>query len=181
MNEHLKAVREFHDALSFPHAGVGTLPHLSDMEIIRYQVLLMEAGSDVLKAMKVGDMAEVLLGLVNLGYVALAAVAKEQGEIVVKPVSWHQDWSLLSVMRVVSDKINQCASGSTENYSEVYWLCAHLVRGFVNADFDKAFQMIHNNNMSRVTISGKSLYDDSDNIRKLKLRKAPDLCDCLYE
>ncbi len=181
MNQHLKSVREFHELLLFPQAKLGSARQLPDMEIIRYQSLLMEMGSDALKAIKAGDMPEILGGLVNLAYVALAAIAMQGEDVVDKPVSWHQDWSLLSVIKVVSDKINHCASGGTDNYSEVYCLCIHLVRGFVNADFDKAFQMIHDNNISRVKISGESLYGDTDHIRKLKLQKMPDLSDCLYE
>lgn len=181
MNAHLKSAREFHDLLSFPQAKPGSIPRLPDMGIIRYQALLMDAGSDVLKAIKAGDMPEILGGLVNLAYVALAAIAIQGGVVVDKPVFWHQDWSLLSVIKVLSDKINACASGGVDNYSEVYGLCIHLVRGFVNADFDKAFQMVHDNNISRVKISGESLYGDADNIHKLKLQTVPDLSDCLYE
>lgn len=181
MNEHLKLVREFHDLLLFPQAKSGAESRLSDMEIISYQALLMEAGSDVLKAIKAGDMPEILSELVNLAYVALAATAMQAEEVIDKPVLWHQDWSLLSVAKGVSDKISYCTSGCTDHYLEVYCLCAHLVRGFVNADFDKAFRMIHDNNISRVKVSGESLYVDANNIRKLKLQNKPDLCDCLYE
>ncbi|ESS73561.1 hypothetical protein MGMO_17c00260 [Methyloglobulus morosus KoM1] len=181
MNGHLKSVREFHEALLFPQAGPGTTLQLSDMEIIRYQALLMEAGSEVLKAIKAGEMAEMLVGLVDLAYVALAAIAMQGRDVIDKPVFWQHDGFVLSVMEAVSDKINRCASGSTDQYSEVYCLCIHLVRSFVNADFDKAFQMIHNNNLSRVKKSGESLYGDTDNIRKLKLHKSPDLSECLYE
>jgi hypothetical protein len=141
----------------------------------------MEAGSEVLKAIKAGEMAEMLVGLVDLAYVALAAIATQGGDVIDKPVFWQHDGFVLSVMKVVSDKINRCASGSTDQYSEVYCLCIHLARGFVNADFDKAFQMVHNNAISRVKKSGESIYDDTDNIRKIKLLKSPDLSECLYE
>ena len=181
MNEHLKLVREFHDTLLFPQAEPGSSLRLSDMEIIRYQALLMEAGSEVLKAIKAGEMAEILVGLVDLAYVALAAIAKQGGDVIDKPVYWQHDGFVLSVMKVVSDKINLCASGDTDEYSEVYSLCIHLARGFVNADFDKAFQMIHTYRISRLKTGGESLYADSDNIRYLKLQNSPDLSECLYE
>jgi hypothetical protein len=141
----------------------------------------MEAGSEVLNAIKVGDIVDILLGLVDLAYVASAAVAMQGGELVDKPVAWRHDGSVLSVMKIVSDKINQCASGGSDQYSEVYCLCNHLVRGFVNADFDKAFRMIHNNNVARLENSGESIYDVANNARKAKLRRTPDLSDCLYE
>jgi hypothetical protein len=51
----------------------------------------------------------------------------------------------------------------------------------VNADFNKAFVTVHKNRIARVKISGDSIYDDSDAIRKTKLQKSPDLGDCLYE
>jgi hypothetical protein len=181
MNEHLQLVRAFHAALSFPQAAAGTNGRLSDMEVTRYQALLMEAGCEVFKAIKAGEMAEILLGLTDLAYVALAAIAMQGGEVVDKPVSWKQDGFVLSVMQGVSDKINQCASGSTDSYSDVYCLCIHLARGFVNADFDKAFRMIHDYALARLKTSGESMYSDSESIRSLKLQKAPDLSECLYE
>jgi hypothetical protein len=79
MNIHLKLVREFHDALLLPQAEPGITLRLSDMEIIRYQVLLMEAGSEVLNAIKAGEMAEILVGLVDLSYAALVAIAIQGG------------------------------------------------------------------------------------------------------
>jgi hypothetical protein len=181
MNAHLKSVREFHNTFLFPLAGPGSTLPLPEMEIIKYQILLMEAGSEVLKAIKAGEMAEMLLGLVDLAYVALAAIAMQGGDVIDKPIFWRHDGFVLSVVKAVSDKINRCTSGSTDQYSEVYCLCIHLARGFVNANFDKAFQMIHDDNLFRVKKSRESLYDDTDNIRKLKLHNSPDLCECLYE
>jgi hypothetical protein len=151
------------------------------MEIIRYQALLMEAGSEVLKAIKAGEMAEILLGLVDLAYVALAAIAKQGGEVTDQPVSWRLDGFVLSVMQIISDNISHCTAGNAENYSAVYCLCVHLARGFVNADFDKAFQRVHQHAIARLQVSGESLYDDSDNFRASKLQKPCDLSECLYE
>lgn len=162
MNKHLKLVREFHDACSFPQAEQGVNRHLSDMDIVEHQALLMEAGSAVLKAIKTGEMVGILAGLVNLAYDALRAIARRGDDVTDHPVTWRHDGFILSIMRILSDKINQCTSGSSDDYSEVYGLCAHLTRSFINADFDKAFQMIHDSKMSHQA-------------------KAPDLSDCLYE
>jgi len=181
MNEHLKLVREFHDALSFPQAAVGVGLRLSDMEIIRYQSLLMEAGSEVLKAIKAGEMAEILLGLSDLAYVALAGIAAQGSDVTEMPVSWQHDGYVLSVMKVIADKINRCASGAADDYSEVYCLCIHLARGFVNADFNKAFTMLHAHHLARIKKGGQSIYRDAENIRRIKLENGPDLSECLYE
>lgn len=162
MNKHLTLVREFHDSCSFPQAEQGTNLHLSDMDIVIHQALLMEAGSTVLKALKAGEMVEILAGLVKLAYDALAAIAVRGDDVTEHPVTWRHDGFVVSIMRILSDKINKCTSGSSDDYSEVYGLCTHLARNFINADFDKAFQMIHDSKMSHQA-------------------KAPDLSDCLYE
>jgi len=162
MNKHLKLVREFHDALAVPQAEHGANTRLSDMDIVLRQALLMDEGSAALKAIKSGDMVEILAGLVNLAYSALGAVAMQGSEVTDHPVTWRHDGFVLSIMRILSDKINHCSSGSSDDYSAVYCLCIHLARGFINADFDKAFQMIHDGKMSKPV-------------------KIPDLSDCLYE
>jgi hypothetical protein len=162
MNKHLKLVREFHDTYSFPQAEQGANVRLSDMDIIMRQALLMEEGSTALKAIKAGDMVEILAGLVNLAYCALGAITMRGGDVIDHPVTWRHDGFVLSVMRVLSENINHCTSGSNDDYSAVYCLCAHLTNSFINADFDKAFQMIHDAKMS-------------------KPAKAPDLSECLYE
>lgn len=162
MNKHLKLVREFHDALSVPQAEHGAATRLSDMDVVLRQALLMDEGSAALKAIKSGDMVEILAGLVNLAYSALGAVAIQGGDVSDSPVTWRHDGFVVSIMRTLSDKINRCSSGSSDDYSAVYCLCIHLTRGFVNADFDKAFQMIHDGKMSKPV-------------------KIPDLSDCLYE
>ena len=181
MNAHLNAVRQFHEALLFQQAEAGATERMPDMDVIQYQALLMEAGSEVLKAIKAGEMSEILLGLVDLAYIALAAIARQGGEVTDQPVTWRLDGYVQSVMQIVSDKISHCTSGEAKNYSAVYCLCVHLARGFVNADFDKAFQRVHQHNMSRVQVSGESLYGDTDKLRTSKLQKSPDLNECLYE
>lgn len=162
MNKHLKLVREFHEAFSLPQAEHGANIRLSDMDVVLRQALLMDEGSAALKAVKSGDMVEILAGLVSLAYSALGAVAMQGGDVTILPVAWRHDGFVLSIMRILSDKINHCSSGSSDDYSAVYCLCIHLARGFINADFDKAFQMIHDGKMSKPV-------------------KIPDLSDCLYE
>ena len=162
MNKNLKLVREFHDTFSIPQAEQGANVRLSDMDVVLRLALLMDEGSAALKAIKAGDMVEILAGLVNLAYSALGAVALQGGDVTELPVTWRHDGFVVSIMRALSDKIHNCTSGSTDDYSAVYCLCIHLTRGFINADFDKAFQMIHAGKMSKPV-------------------KIPDLSDCLYE
>ena len=162
MNKHLKLVREFNDTYALPQAEQGNNAHLSDMDIVTHQALLMAAGSAVLTAIKSGDRVEILTGLINLAYHALAAIAMRGGDVIERPVHWRNDGFVGSIMRILSDKINHCTTGKAEDYSELYCLCAHLTNSFINADFDKAFQMLHESKMS-------------------KQLKAPDLSECLYE
>jgi hypothetical protein len=181
MNKHLKLVREFHSAFSYHQADEGANEKPSDMEIISRQALLMEAGSTVLHALKSGDMVAILTGLVELAYCALGAIAEQGGEVVEYAPSWQHDGFVLSLMQLVSSHINACTSGSTEQYSAVYGLCAHLSRSFLNADFDKAMQMLHANNMAQLATTGLSLYDNAAARKKLTPLTTPDLSDCLYE
>jgi len=181
MNEHLRSVREFHVLLLIPQQEHGVPIRFSDMEIIRYQTLLMEKDSEVLKAIQSGEMAEILLGLVDLAYVALAAIGREGGDVIEKPVFWRLDGFVLSVMQILSDTISQCTTGHPKSYSAVYCLCIHLARSFVNADFDKAFQKVHQHTIARLKQNGESFYSDSDSIHLSKLKKSCELSDCLYE
>ena len=181
MNNHLKLVREFHDAGSFPQAVQGANVRLSEMDIIMRQALLMEEGSKLFKAIKAGDMVEILAGTINLAYCALGAIAIQGADVLDQPVLWQHDGFVISLMRLFSDKINNCASGSPDNYSEVYCLCVYLPRSFINADFDKAFQMVHDSKMSRLGKSGKLTNENAEEILKSKFFKTPDLSDCLYE
>lgn len=162
MNKHLKSVREFHDTFFLLQAEHGANARLSDMNIILRQALLMDAGSATLKAIKSGDMVEILSGLVNLAYSALGAIAIQGGDVTESPVTWRHDGFVLSIMRILSDGIHRCSSGNPEDYSGVYCLCAHLSRIFINADFDLAFQRVHEGKMSQA-------------------QTTPDLSDCLYE
>jgi len=180
MNKHLKLVREFHDAFSFPQAEHGANVRLSEMDIIMRQALLMEEGSELLKAIKAGDMVDILAGMIDLAYSALGAIAIQGADVSDRPVSWQHDGHVISLMRLFSDKINNCSSGSPDNYSEVYCLCVYLSRSFINADFDKAFQMVHDSKMFRL---GKGILtnENIEEILRSKYFKTPDLSDCLYE
>jgi len=165
MNKHLKLVKDLNN-LNNTLASDG---HFSDMDIVHHQALLMQQGSVVLKAIKVGDMVEILFGMIKLATTAVEAIAARGGDVMELPVTWRHDGSVISVMRTVSDKINQCSSGATEDYSAVYCLCVHLTRNFINADFDKAFQAL--NDFKKV----------ANNINSLEQSKAPDLSDYLFE
>jgi hypothetical protein len=181
MNKHLNSVRALHEAGSFPQAEQGANRRLSDMDIILRQALLMEGGSEVLKALKAGEMTRILLGLVDLAYYALSAIALQGAEVTDRPVAWRHDGSVISIMRLLSDKINHCAAGGAENYSDVYGVCVHLTGSFLNADFDKAFQVVHGSYMSRLAENGGSAFDDAGKMRKSKLFKEGDLNECLFE
>lgn len=161
MNKHLKLIQDLTPSTS--------TAHFSDMDIVKHQALLMQAGSCVFKAIKVGDMVEILLGLMNLATTAIEAISARGGDVEELPVTWRHDGSVISVMRTMSDKINQCSSGTAEDYSAVYCLCMHLTRHFINADFDKAFQTM---------IDFKTAKSAAG---KLESSTAPDLSDCLYE
>lgn len=181
MNKHLRLVRAYHDACSWAQAEFGASAQLSDMDRVLRQALLMESGAEALKAIKAGEMADILVGLVDVAYCALGAIAKAGSDVIDRPVSWQHDGFVLSVMRLLSEKIDRCASGNTDDYSEAYCVCAHLASSFLNADFDKAFQKLHDSYMSELSENGRTIYDDAETIRKAKPIKAPDLSDCLYE
>lgn len=100
-----------------------------------------------------------------------------QGRYVIdKSVFWQQDGVARFVEKVIFDKTSHYTSGTANNYSEACCLCLHL-GGIVNTDFDKG-QLINNLNLSLVN-EGGFIYDETDNLRKLKLKKVPDLSECL--
>jgi len=100
----------------------------------------MEEGSKLFLEIKAGDMVEILEAMIDLAYCALGAIAIQGADVLDQPVSWQHDGHVISLMRLFSDKINHCASGSPDNYSDVYCLCVYLSRSFINADFDKPFK-----------------------------------------
>ncbi|WP_262963792.1 nucleoside triphosphate pyrophosphohydrolase family protein [Methylobacter psychrophilus] len=172
MNKNLQLVREFHDVFSCRQAQQGANLSLSEMDIILRQGLLMEEGSQLFKAFKAGDMVAILAAMINLSYCALQAIAIAGADVLDRPVAWQHDGHIISLMRLFSDKINHCTSGNPEDYSAVYCLCAYLSRSFINADFDKAFQMIHDGKMSQV---------GDEQPEEIPKHKVGDLSDCLYE
>ena len=176
MNEHLKLVRALNDSFSFPQAEHGANAHLSDMDIIAHQALLLGKGSVAFKAIKRGVMADILAALVDLAYCALGAIAMRGADVAEHPVSWHHEKSVLPLVQLLSDKISHCSTGSADDYSEVYCLCVALASGFLNADFDKAFKKVHDNYLANRKVSGKFFCETLEEIRK-----TPDLSDCLYE
>lgn len=180
MHKHLQKVREFHEQFGISQPEYPETSHLSDMDIVMRQALLMDCGSETFKAITAGDLAKILAGLVDLAYNALAAIACRGDDVIATSVTWRQDGSVLSVMRVLADKINQCASGESIHYSALYNLCEQLARGFINADFDKAFGMVHRNLMNTAHPVGSG-HDYSQRLAQETLPQAPDLSDALYE
>jgi hypothetical protein len=179
MNKHLQLVREFHDQFGIDQPEYPDTVHLSSMDIVMRQALLMDCGSETLKAVTAGDLVKILAGLVDLAYNALAAIACRGDDVIATSVVWRQDGSVLSVMRVLSDKIDSCSSGESIHYSALYNICEQLARGFINADFDKAFRSVHENLMARAPRGGSDNYQQR--IERETLPVAPDLSDALYE
>ena len=181
MNTNLKLVRKFYQAVSVPLAEIETNLKMSEMDIIFQQALLMEEGSAIFRAIKAGDMVDILAGMINLAYVALGAIAIQGGDVIDKPVHWQHDGYIISLMRLFSDKIHHCASGSLDSYSDVYCLCVYLSRSFINANFDKAFLMVHDNKMDWISKNDVELHKNSKEVLRSTYFKTPDLSDCLYE
>ncbi|WP_150048981.1 MULTISPECIES: nucleoside triphosphate pyrophosphohydrolase family protein [Methylomonas] len=180
MNKHLQLVREFHDSFGIVQPVYPDSMHLADMDVVMRQALLMDCASETFKALTAGDLVKILAGLVDLAYNALAAIACSGGDVLATPASWRQDGSVLSIVKALSEKISLCASGETVHYSGLYMLCVQLVRGFVNADFDKAFEMVHANLLNSLS-QGRSGGDYGERIARETLPPAPDLSDALYE
>lgn len=176
MNQHLAAIRAYHDALSIPQAEYGSAVEVSDMDIILRQALLMDGGSETFKAIKSGEMAAILAGLTDLAYYALAALALSGNDVSDEPVDWRHDGFVLSVMTLLSAEIDRCKNGDAKNYSALYCLCVHLTKAFLNADFNGAFRCVHSNNMARL-----NAVKNADRITQLQLPKAPDLSEFMYE
>lgn len=175
MNQHLQLVREFRKKFDFP----ASEDHLSDMAIVMRQAWLMEAGTQTLQAVKHGDMAEILARLTGLVYLALNAIAQRNCECEVneKPVFWRHDGTVLSLMRQLSERINACSSGLCKDYSELYFFTAQLTRGFLNADFDKAFSAFHQHQLETGIVYKQRIQDQGE----VDWTRLPDLSDCLYE
>ncbi|MEC4750187.1 nucleoside triphosphate pyrophosphohydrolase family protein [Methylomicrobium sp. Wu6] len=175
MNKHLQLVREFREKLDYPAAS----GHVSDMHIVLRQAWLMDAGKQALLAIKQGDMAKILTRLTALVYLALNAIAEQgcESEVDKQPVFWRHDGTVLSLMRLISERINACSSGRCKDYSELYCVTAQITSSFLNADFDKAFSAFHQHQLETGTAYGLEV----ENQGEVDWRKLPDLSDCLYE
>ncbi|WP_411726949.1 hypothetical protein [Methyloglobulus sp.] len=173
MHHHLELVKTMQPHPKFKE---GEIPHISDMDIIFSQALLMDAGSVTFKAIKSGEIAEILAGLVALAYTAIQALAMQDKDIAENQGEGHQAYQMLAIMRLLSEKVYHCSSGQGEHYSGLYHLCASLSSGFLNADFNKAFQVYHE--------WREVCQDSNDEANKMhdphKIR-LPDMADCLYE
>lgn len=173
MNKHLQLVGEFRENFDFP-PGEG---RLSDMAIVLRQAWLMDGGKQVLLAIGQGDMNVILARLTGLAYLALSAIAAQGGEVDVQPVVWRHDGSVLSLMRLITDRINASSSGLPKDYSALYCACAQLTGSFLNADFDKSFRAFHQHQLETGTAKGQG----AENRSEVDWSMLPDLSDCLYE
>lgn len=182
MHKHLQQVHDFHQRVGIAQPDYPHTAHLSDMDIVMHQALLMDRGSATFKAITSGDLAKILAGLVDLAYSALAPIACKGDDIVASSVTWRQDGSVVSVVKVLCDKISLCSSGETCHYSALYTICAQLAGGFINADFDKAFQMLHQHLMQQ-PIPGFSQPDQdyASRLTRASRPSPPDLSETLYE
>lgn len=144
---------------------------LSDMEIIQFQALLMDNGANLLRAFKQGDMAVVLAGLVNLAYssVTAAVLAGAREDMPSASANWRHDGLIISIMRSLSHHIDACSSGKVEDYAALNELCKRLVRDFLNADFEKAFQQVHQTHL------------ENRHVPVAQPVNMPDMSDCLFE
>ncbi len=148
----------------------GQGSEVTDMDLIVSQALLMDAGSATLKAIKSGELAEILLGLVRMAYRALAGLTLHNDADLDAPATMPNDYLMLAIMRQLSKNIAGCASGSPKDYSSLFCYCAHLSTDFINADFDKAMHIYHQWRIAQ-PVSNR---DDPNN-------KFPDLSGCLFE
>lgn len=173
MHHHLALVKTIQPHPKFKE---GEIPCVSDMDIILSQALLMDAGSVTFKAIKSGEIADILAGLVALAYAALQALAMQGKDIVENQGESHQAYQMLAIMRLLSDKIHHCSSSQAGHYSGLYHLCASLSSGFLNADFDKAFRVYHE--WRKVCLDTSYGTNKKHDPHKTRL---PDMTDCLYE
>ncbi len=148
------------------NVAAGEIPHLPDMDIILAQALLMDAGSKTFKAIKSGEMADILVGLVELAHAALQTLAKQNEDVAENPRKGSREYQMIAIMRLLSDSICRCSSGEAKHFSDLYHQCAGLATDFLNADFNKAFQTYH------------AWREDNDGAGKAKHL---DLTDCLFE
>ncbi len=173
MHPHLALIKNS-PSLSSRIEGQGS--SITAMDIILSQARLMEAGSLTFKAIKAGEIADILAGLVALAYYSAQALAQQNEDIVKNIEKIPQTYQMLTIMRLLSDKINACSSGAAIDYSTLYFVSKHLATDFLNADFDKAFRAYDEwyKNCADVSSGGHPL-------AKPENANCPDLTDCLFE
>jgi hypothetical protein len=179
IERHLQQVRDFHERLGIPQAPVHSPIHLPEMEVVLRQTLLYQCGHETFSAIVESDMAKMLSGLVDLAFNALAAVAISGEEVQPVNIAWRQDGSMLSVAKVISDRIHRCLSGEASDYAALYCLSEKLAREFINADFDGAFDHVYQEMMKTPVPESRAGLS-----QRLGMESPPqsiDLTDSLYE
>jgi hypothetical protein len=173
MSEHLFLVKNQKAMASVKdNAASG----LSGMDIIGLQAVLMQAGSAAFRAVKSGEIANILTGLVSLAYTALEALSIMDKDDIEARRESSRAYQMLEIVQLLSARIGCCASGEAINYSNLYHLCRDLSSGFLNADFDKAFRVYH-----EWRKTNPDLTDICFKTENGCFINAPDLTDCLYE
>lgn len=181
MNSHLQLVRDFHQHFGIAQADSHSSTALSDMDIVMRQALLLACARETFEAITEGDSVQLLAGIVDLAYNALAAIACRGDDVVAASGRWRQDGSVLSLVKALSDKVNACTSGETVDYSALYCLCQQVSQGFINADFDGAFRAVHQAIMLQAPPHAVRNTDYASRIAAETLPTAPDLSPYLFE
>jgi len=166
MKTHLALVQQTQNVSS---AADTNTDQLTDKEAMFYQEVLMEAGSATIKALRLGDTTKMLAGLVSLTYTALQAFATRNHAPIENVGEGYQIYQKLIIMQLLSAKLHNCSSGQLTSYAELYYVCANLASGYLNANFDKAFIAYHE--WQQVCQVSK---EDC-------ISKRPDLAECLFE
>lgn len=173
MSEHLFLVK---DRMAIASVRDDGAPGLAGMDIIGMQALLMEAGSAAFRAVKSGEIANILTGLVSLSYTALEALSIMDKDEIEARRETNRAYQMLEIVQLLSAKIGCCASGEANSYSDLYHLCRDLSSGFLNADFDKAFRVYHEWRKTNPDLTDICFKTETG-----CFINAPDLTDCLYE
>ncbi len=171
MNHNFQLVADFHQ-LSQKNNVVEAKTSMSDMTIIEQEAILMEETGALFHALKLGDLSCILAGLVNLSYASLYSLVLTGQPVAEKEHSHPYDGQVLSIAKNISRHVNACLSGQAEDYYNLYCLCKELAKDFLNADFDSAFQVVHDNRMN--------FYKDNPSYPHYHV-DTPDLSDYLFE
>jgi predicted HAD superfamily Cof-like phosphohydrolase len=188
MNKHLKMVRDFHDAFGFKQANEPT--ELTLKERIMRSSLISEEFSEILRAVAAEDKVKALDGLVDLSYFTLGTLAME-GKDVEKIDHEYLNESCFEDMRSSFVTLSCMYSYATEYMSDskdissylssLYHACVLAAQYWLDADFDLAFEIVQESNMSKLGEDGKPIYDAAGKIRKGPNFKEPDLSQCFVK